>query len=128
MNKKIQDQKLVQKIMCSATLTLSSQWKEYRFKEKKNIKDDEQVTVDKLMNMIQFTNYSIVDLTTENKMAHTLIESQISCTYDDKLLYLYYFLFNFHEKTIIFANSISAVKRIYSILKILNFKVILFYK
>jgi ATP-dependent RNA helicase DDX24/MAK5 len=77
-------------------------------------------TVDTLLHMMEFSNYAIIDLTTEKQLAGTLEECQIQCVNEDKLLYLYYFLYVYPGRTLIFANSIKRVRLIHSVLTILG--------
>jgi ATP-dependent RNA helicase DDX24/MAK5 len=132
----------MQNFVSSATLTLSDKWREMedsgqapiappepKKKKKKKQEEEEQEeeqpkeptgTVDTLLFMMEFGNYSIVDLTTEKQLARTLEESQIQCVNEDKLLYLYYFLQVYPGRTLIFANSIKRVRLIQNVLSILG--------
>eukprot|EP01080_Neovahlkampfia_damariscottae_P000804 gene804-9054_t len=109
----------IQNYVCSATLTLSS-----KFKYKAKKKDDDQKTIDQLMELLEIdpngNNSEIIDLTTSNQMAKSLTESQIQCLIEDKSLYVYYFTFMYPGRTLVFANSISNVRRLYGVLNLLE--------
>jgi ATP-dependent RNA helicase DDX24/MAK5 len=120
---KRKDRKLnkIQHFVCSATLTLSSKFK-YRPR-----KDDDEKTVDQLMNLLEIEPNSseVIDLTTTNQMARSLTEAQIQCTIEDKALYVYYFTFVYPGRTLVFTNSITNVRRLYGILSLLEVPVTL---
>ena len=109
----------IQNFVCSATLTLSS-----KFKYKAKKQDDDQKTVDQLMELLEIdpngNNSEIIDLTTSNQMAKSLTESQIQCLIEDKSLYVYYFTFMYPGRTLVFTNSITNVRRLYGVLNLLE--------
>jgi superfamily II DNA/RNA helicase len=66
----------------------------------------------------------MIDLTEEERLPSTLEEKQIRCKHDEKDLYTFYFLNKIAKgkSTIVFANSITCVMRLNSILKVLGIK------
>eukprot|EP01065_Artemidia_motanka_P031894 TRINITY_DN3878_c0_g1_i1.p1 TRINITY_DN3878_c0_g1~~TRINITY_DN3878_c0_g1_i1.p1 ORF type:complete len:818 (+),score=225.48 TRINITY_DN3878_c0_g1_i1:57-2456(+) len=65
----------------------------------------------------------VVDCTTSQKMVSTLKEAVVSCLDDEKDLYVYHFLRQHRGRTLVFVNTIGAVRRLQSILGLLNFPV-----
>eukprot|EP00041_Stephanoeca_diplocostata_P017713 m.362964 g.362964 ORF g.362964 m.362964 type:complete len:899 (+) comp20796_c0_seq1:178-2874(+) len=57
------------------------------------------------------------------QVAQTLTEAKISCATDEKDHYLYYFLTKYPGRTLVFANSISCIRRLLSIFKVLQLPV-----
>ncbi|KAF7201836.1 ATP-dependent RNA helicase DDX24 [Nothobranchius furzeri] len=62
----------------------------------------------------------IVDLTRKEATVETLTETRIHCQKDEKDFYLYYFLLCHPGRTMVFANSIDCIKRLTSLLAILD--------
>lgn len=63
----------------------------------------------------------VINLTNENKLPEKLVQTYYRCDNEEKDLYLYCFLKqHMNENTIVFANSISCVKRVLGMLKILG--------
>ncbi|KAL0476723.1 RH13 [Acrasis kona] len=132
----------IQNFVSSATLTLSDKWRELqesgsapqpepeqKKKRRRNQEDEDEEeeekkptgTVDTLLYMMEFSDYTIVDLTPKSQVAGTLEESQIQCVDEDKLLYLYLFLSIYNRgRTLIFTNSIKRVRLIQSVLSVLQ--------
>ncbi len=73
--------------------------------------------IEKLMQKIGFERkYRILDLTTAEKTASKLTEHKITCLDTDKDAYTYYFLATRTGKTVVFVNSISAARRLATVL------------
>lgn len=69
-------------------------------------------------------NPSIIDITTENRVASRLAEAKIECLKKEKDLYVYYFVTRYPGRTIIFVNSIDAIRRFVPIFKLLGVEVL----
>lgn len=114
----------IQKFVISATLTLSDQYREGKSSiphwKRQQISSDE--LLEKLLKVLDLQNHQIVDLTPEARVARTLLESQVQCLQDEKDDFLYYFALLYKGRTIVFTNSISAVRHIHAFLKELEIK------
>ena len=107
--------------VCSATLLFSSSG---RFKSKKETKRRGKIE-DRMESMKEIVKFRgkpyIVNLTEKEQLPNKLSQFYISCAIDEKDIYTFYFLEDHKsESTIIFANSITCVKRLVTILKILR--------
>ncbi|KAI7875570.1 P-loop containing nucleoside triphosphate hydrolase protein [Lichtheimia hyalospora FSU 10163] len=69
-------------------------------------------------------NPAIVDITTEKAVASRLVEAKIDCVKEEKDLYVYYFVTRYPGRTIIFVNSIDAIRRLIPVFKLLNIEVL----
>ena len=83
----------------------------------------------KLSNLIELfgmreDKVKVIDLTEKERTGRPdvelLRETCITCHKDEKDLYLYYFLFEFPGRSIIFCNSVDCLRRLVSVLKLLN--------
>lgn len=114
----------IQTIVCSATLTLDSKGRIRPTKKgKKNDRLENFDALEEICKKLKFKQKrpKVINLTSEAKMPSKLIEKYHRCTNDDKDLYTYYFLQNhMGESTIIFVNSITCIKRLSSMLGILQ--------
>ncbi|CAB0014954.1 unnamed protein product [Nesidiocoris tenuis] len=110
-----------QNFVFSATLTLTHDAPKYLKKRRRKMKN---LTVEqKLQNLIDLVgmkNYKIVDVTQKSGVAQKLKEAKISCTFEEKDFYLFYLLSLYRERTLVFCNSISAVRRLASLLTALG--------
>jgi ATP-dependent RNA helicase DDX24/MAK5 len=109
------------------TATLS---KDLRFnvkaKKKKIAANKATNTMEDLLNRIEFADAdpALVDMTSENVVASRLLEAKIDCVHTDKDLYVYYFVTRYPGRTIIFVNSIDAIRRLVPVFKLLNVEVL----
>ncbi|ODN77156.1 ATP-dependent RNA helicase MAK5 [Cryptococcus amylolentus CBS 6039] len=89
---------------------------------KKNGKKKRSSTLEDLVEKLDFRDETpeIIDLSPEGGVVATLRESMIECTKDDKDLYLYYFLLRFPGRSLIFVNSIDAIRRLLPLLNLLQ--------
>lgn len=88
-------------------------------KKKKNL--DQRNKLEILMEKVGIKSKpKVVDLTRKEATVETLIETQIHCQKDEKDFYLYYFLLQYPGRTMVFANSIDCIKRLNSLLVILD--------
>lgn len=117
-----------QNFIFSATLTLMHELPQYLKMKNMNRKRKFQpeTTEQKLQSLIEYFGISqpkIVDITpsqTTGGTAKKLTECRISCSHEQKDLYLYYFLQKHQGRTIVFCNSIDCVRRLAKLFTILN--------
>ncbi|XP_066044816.1 ATP-dependent RNA helicase DDX24 [Chamaea fasciata] len=110
-----------QTFVFSATLTLVHQTPT-RVLQKKNAKKmDRKTKLELLMEKVGIKGKpKVIDLTRKEATVETLTETRIHCNTNEKDYYLYYFLLQYPGRTMVFANSIDCVKRLSSLLTILN--------
>ncbi|KAM6202760.1 ATP-dependent RNA helicase DDX24 [Rhynchocyon petersi] len=110
-----------QTFVFSATLTLVHQAPARILHKKHTKKIDKTAKLDLLMQKIGMRGKpKVIDLTRNEATVETLTETKIHCETDDKDLYLYYFLMQYPGRTLVFANSISCIKRLSGLLKVLD--------
>lgn len=110
-----------QTFVFSATLTMvhSLPTRLLQKKKKKNL--DQRNKLEILMEKVGIKSKpKVIDLTRKEATVETLIETQIHCQKDEKDFYLYYFLLQYPGRTMVFANSIDCIKRLNSLLVILD--------
>ncbi|XP_069807174.1 ATP-dependent RNA helicase DDX24 [Dendropsophus ebraccatus] len=110
-----------QTFVFSATLTLIHQAPS-RLLQKKNYKKmDKEGKLESLMDKIGLKGKpKVIDLSRRQATVETLSETRIHCSSEEKDLYLYYFLLQYPGRTMVFANSIDCIKRLTSLLGILE--------
>ncbi|CAG9762185.1 unnamed protein product [Ceutorhynchus assimilis] len=74
----------------------------------------------KIVATLGVTNPKIVDLSQGTGTSGTLTECRITCAIDEKDHYVYYFLKKHPGRTLIFCNSIGCVKRLTTLLSLLD--------
>ncbi|XP_007942733.1 ATP-dependent RNA helicase DDX24 [Orycteropus afer afer] len=110
-----------QTLVFSATLTLVHQAPARILHKKHTKKIDKTAKLDLLMQKIGMRGKpKVIDLTRKEATVETLTETKIHCETDEKDLYLYYFLMQYPGRTLVFANSISCIKRLSGLLKVLD--------
>ncbi|KAM9201865.1 ATP-dependent RNA helicase DDX24 isoform 1-T1 [Dugong dugon] len=110
-----------QTLVFSATLTLVHQAPTRILHKKHTKKMDRTAKLDLLMQKIGMRGKpKVIDLTRNEATVETLTETKIHCETDEKDLYLYYFLMQYPGRTLVFANSISCIKRLSGLLKVLD--------
>nr|XP_001498017.2 ATP-dependent RNA helicase DDX24 [Equus caballus]XP_005605476.2 ATP-dependent RNA helicase DDX24 [Equus caballus]XP_005605477.2 ATP-dependent RNA helicase DDX24 [Equus caballus]XP_023484093.1 ATP-dependent RNA helicase DDX24 [Equus caballus] len=110
-----------QTLVFSATLTLVHQAPTRILHKKHTKKIDKTAKLDLLMQKIGLRGKpKVIDLTRNEATVETLTETKIHCETDEKDLYLYYFLMQYPGRTLVFANSISCIKRLSGLLKVLD--------
>jgi len=62
----------------------------------------------------------LIDVTRKEGTTESLTETRLSCTIQDKDLYLYYFLRQFAGRTLVFANSKNCIRRLNSVFSLLR--------
>lgn len=110
-----------QTLVFSATLTLVHQVPA-RLLHKKHVKKmDKTAKLDLLMQKIGMRGKpKVIDLTRNEGTVETLTETKIHCETQEKDFYLYYFLMQYPGRSLVFANSISCIKRLSGLLKVLD--------
>lgn len=118
-----------QNFIFSATLTLVHELPQYlKFKNLNRKRKLQPETVQhKLDSLIQYFGISkpkVIDITQSDHatsgIPKRLTECRISCSHDQKDLYLYYFLQKHPGRTIVFCNSIDCVRRLAKLFTILK--------
>lgn len=117
-----------QNFIFSATLTLMHELPHHlkmrNINRKRKLKPE--TTEQKLQSLIDYFGISqpkVIDITptqTTGGTAHNLTECRISCSHEQKDLYLYYFIQKHPGRTIVFCNSIECVRRVTKLFTILN--------
>lgn len=114
----------IQTIVCSATLTLDAKGRiRPTKKNKKNIKRENFDALEEICKKLKFKQKKpkVINLTDQLKLPAKLVETYHRCRNEDKDLYTFYFLQTHkNESSIIFVNSITCIKRLSSMLKILQ--------
>ncbi|XP_056103541.1 ATP-dependent RNA helicase DDX24 [Rhinichthys klamathensis goyatoka] len=109
-----------QTFVFSATLTLVHSLP-LRLTQKKKKRAEQRSKLQILMERVGMrAKPKVIDLTRKEATVETLTESRISCTKEDKDLFLYYFLLQFPGRSMVFANSIDCIKRLTALLQILD--------
>ncbi|XP_054652280.1 ATP-dependent RNA helicase DDX24 [Dunckerocampus dactyliophorus] len=107
-----------QNFVFSATLTMAHSLPT-RVLQKKNIQQTDKVTL--LMERVGIKSKpKVIDLTRTQATVETLTETQIHCQKEEKDFFLYYFLLQYPGRTMVFANSIDCIKRLNTLLVILD--------
>lgn len=109
-----------QTFVFSATLTMAHSLPTRLLqKKKKNL--DQRNKLEILMEKVGIKSKpKIIDLTRKEATVETLTETRIHCQKEEKDFYLYYFLLQHPGRTMVFANSIDCIKRLNSLLVILE--------
>ncbi|XP_072545305.1 ATP-dependent RNA helicase DDX24 [Salminus brasiliensis] len=109
-----------QTFVFSATLTMVHSLPT-RLVRKKGKQLEQRSKLEILMEKVGIKNKpKIIDLTRKEATVETLTETRIHCEKDEKDFYLYYFLLQYPGRTMVFANSIDCIKRLTSLLTILD--------
>ncbi|XP_070776241.1 ATP-dependent RNA helicase DDX24 [Enoplosus armatus] len=110
-----------QTFVFSATLTMARSLPTRLLQKKKKKNLDQRSKLEILMEKVGIRSKpKIVDLTRKEATAETLTETRIHCQKEEKDFYLYYFLLQYPGRTMVFANSIDCIKRLNSLLVILD--------
>ncbi|XP_008585275.1 PREDICTED: ATP-dependent RNA helicase DDX24 [Galeopterus variegatus] len=110
-----------QTLVFSATLTLVHQAPARILHKKHTKKMDKTAKLDLLMQKIGMRGKpKVIDLTRNEATVEALTETKIHCETDEKDFYLYYFLMQYPGRSLVFANSISCIKRLSGLLKVLD--------
>ncbi|KAM4540630.1 ATP-dependent RNA helicase DDX24 [Fundulus diaphanus] len=111
-----------QTFVFSATLTLAHALPSRVLQKKKKKKQlDNRSKLEILIEKVGITSKpKVIDLTRKEATVETLTETLIWCQKDEKDFYLYYFLLRYPGRTMVFANSIDCIKRLSTLLVILD--------
>ncbi|KAF7279661.1 hypothetical protein GWI33_006826 [Rhynchophorus ferrugineus] len=114
-----------QNFIFSATLTLVHDIPKHlinkrKIKGKKISDMTPEQKLQKIIDSIGVTNPKIVDLSQGTGTSGTLTECRITCSIEEKDYYVYYFLKKHSGRTLIFCNSIGCVKRLTTLLTLLE--------
>ncbi|KAG7466314.1 hypothetical protein MATL_G00163450 [Megalops atlanticus] len=110
-----------QTFVFSATLTMVHPTPARVLQKKKGKKLDQRSKLEILMEKVGIkAKPKVIDLTRKEATVETLTETRIHCDKDEKDFYLYYFLLQYPGRTMVFANSIDCIKRLNSLLTILD--------
>ncbi|XP_010877169.1 ATP-dependent RNA helicase DDX24 [Esox lucius] len=109
-----------QTFVFSATLTMAHSLPT-RVLRKKGKKLDQRSKLELLMEKVGIRSKpKVIDLTRKEATVETLTETRIHCDKEEKDFFLYYFLLQYPGRTMVFANSIDCIKRLNSLLVILD--------
>lgn len=110
-----------QTFVFSATLTMARSLPTRLLQKKKKKNLDQRSKLEVLMEKVGIKSKpKIIDLTRKEATVETLTETRIHCQKEEKDFYLYYFLLQYPGRTMVFANSIDCIKRLNSLLVILD--------
>ncbi|XP_076833957.1 ATP-dependent RNA helicase DDX24 [Brachyhypopomus gauderio] len=109
-----------QTFVFSATLTMMHSLPS-RLLRKKSQKMEQRSKLELLMEKVGIkAKPKVIDLTRKEATVETLTETRILCEKEEKDFYLYYFLLQYPGRTMVFANSIDCIKRLTSLLTIMD--------
>ncbi|GFT13107.1 ATP-dependent RNA helicase DDX24 [Trichonephila clavipes] len=110
-----------QTFVFSATLTLIHEPPSRLALKKKRVKVVKtKQKLEKLIQLIGMKDPKIIDITKQTVMVDSLTETQLTCNNEQKDSYLYYFLIMHPGRTLVFCNSKDCVRRLRSILELLE--------
>lgn len=110
-----------QTFVFSATLTMDRSVPMRLMQKKKRKNLDHRGQLEVLMEKVGIRSKpKIIDLTRKEATVETLTETRIHCQKEEKDFYLYYFLLQYPGRTMVFANSIDCIKRLNSLLVIMD--------
>ncbi|CAH1253625.1 DDX24 [Branchiostoma lanceolatum] len=109
-----------QTFVFSATLTMVHAGPQRKIMKKK-FKMDKDKKLGQLMDRVGIRSKPlVVDLSRQQGTVDTLTEARITCSTEEKDIYLYYFLLQYPGRTLVFANSIDCIRRLTSLLGLLQ--------
>ncbi|KAJ1955826.1 ATP-dependent RNA helicase [Linderina pennispora] len=111
-----------QTFVFSATLLKDMQFRAHRAPKKKNANKPKPGSMEDLILRVGFQDPKpfFVDVTRADATAATLTEARIDCLAAERDIYLYYFLVRYPARTLVFVNSIDAIRRLVPILRLLQ--------
>ncbi|XP_070698962.1 ATP-dependent RNA helicase DDX24 [Pempheris klunzingeri] len=110
-----------QTFVFSATLTMAHSLPSRVLQKKKKKNLDQRSKLENLIEKVGIQSKpKIIDLTRKEATVETLTETRIHCQKEEMDFYLYYFLLQYPGRTMVFANSIDCIKRLNSLLVILD--------
>lgn len=117
----------VMSIVTSATLSLRTNYTKRDVKNKRQvIRTTNASTMNAVLNElnIRAKNANVFDLSPEEGVVASIDETYLRCPEKSKDLYLYYLLRTYKERTVVFVNAISMLRRLTKILGILGVPVV----
>ncbi|XP_019639049.1 PREDICTED: ATP-dependent RNA helicase DDX24-like [Branchiostoma belcheri] len=109
-----------QTFVFSATLTMVHSGPQRKIMKRK-FKMDKDKKLGQLMDRVGIRSKPlVVDLSRQQGTVDTLTEARITCATEEKDIYLYYFLLQYPGRTLVFANSIDCIRRLTSLLGLLQ--------
>ncbi|XP_014676760.1 PREDICTED: ATP-dependent RNA helicase DDX24-like [Priapulus caudatus] len=110
-----------QTFVFSATLTLIHLGPNRVMKKKKKPLTDVTQKLEHLVRQIGIKEkHKVIDLSTKTGTAERIHETRINCSLAEKDMYMYYFLLKYPGRTLVFANSISCIRRLAPIFTLLQ--------
>ncbi|KAF9578012.1 ATP-dependent RNA helicase, partial [Lunasporangiospora selenospora] len=85
-------------------------------------KDSVEGSMEALMDRIEFQDETpaLVNVTSDKIVASRLLEAKIDCLTEEKDAYLYYFLKKYPGRTLVFVNSIDAIRHVVPMMQLLG--------
>ncbi|KAG5880257.1 hypothetical protein JTB14_027322 [Gonioctena quinquepunctata] len=118
--------KMRQYFVFSATLTLVHEMPTH-LRNKSKLSKSKKIgdltaaqKLQKIVNMLGITDPKVIDITAGKGTSETLTECRITCGIEEKDYYVYYFLKKHPGRTLIFCNSIGCVRRLATVLSLLD--------
>ncbi|XP_074042289.1 ATP-dependent RNA helicase DDX24 [Leptinotarsa decemlineata] len=118
--------KIRQYFVFSATLTLVHEMPKH-LKTKSKLSRSKRIgemtaaqKLQKIVDILGISDPKVIDITAGKGTSETLTECRITCGIEEKDYYVYYFLKKHPGRTLIFCNSIGCVKRLATLLNLLD--------
>ncbi|KAK9874675.1 hypothetical protein WA026_005495 [Henosepilachna vigintioctopunctata] len=109
-----------QNFVFSATLELVHDLPKYLKKVKRKAQNTPEMKLKKLIQTLGITEPKVVSVSRGVSLPESLTESRVNCSIIEKDYYVYYFLQKYPGRTMIFCNSIGCVKRLTTLLTLLE--------
>ncbi|KAF5226457.1 putative ATP-dependent DEAD/H RNA helicase [Trypanosoma cruzi] len=106
----------------SATLSLQTKYERKDLRSKKTvIRTSNADTMAAVLQQLEIktSNAKVFTISPKADVSAKIEETYLRCPGDSKDLYLYYFLKMYHERTIVFVNAISMLRRLVKLLEVL---------
>ncbi|EKF36787.1 ATP-dependent RNA helicase, putative [Trypanosoma cruzi marinkellei] len=110
----------------SATLSLQTKYERKDLRSKKTvIRTSNADTMAAVLQQLEIktSNAKVFTISPKADVSAKIQETYLRCPGDSKDLYLYYFLKMYHERTIVFVNAISMLRRLVKLLEVLGIPV-----
>jgi ATP-dependent RNA helicase DDX24/MAK5 len=109
-----------QTFVFSATLVAGNNTLSKKLTSDKPLKKQPTSTIDKLLQRLEMKDPVYISSLTSSLLASGLSEARIDCLNEEKDAALYYMLIRYPGRTVVFANSIDAVRRVVPVLKMMG--------
>ena len=113
-----------QTFIFSATLVSNANISQNLASKKKVSSHDKSRTLKDFIARLGLSSPTFVSSVTDNLLPDSLTESKIDCLDEDKDAILYYLLVRYQGRTIVFVNSIDAVRRLVPVLGVTGLKAV----